>query len=235
MPTRLFLDALTYHYIYLASPTQWDDPMETQYMNWLRNNYYQSAPQMARELLNYSVFATCFMMNNGINEEVLWNNYSHGSSMCVRVTIDVNPLFDELLSTSHDDGDLYISKIDYRTRKAIKTDAEEEKTANKGDIYINNFSMKQIAYMYEQEVRLSLLINNNLKDKSKRIEDFDWAKCINHVTLPPINRKMKDAYEKRILNIATYQQIKYINKDIIIKRSNLYDPDEDDMESQIIL
>jgi len=69
--TEHLLKSLAEHTLYLASPSSWDDPFETKYMESLDNIGLQKEED-TNTLKEYSVFATCFKGESAkVNEEAV--------------------------------------------------------------------------------------------------------------------------------------------------------------------
>lgn len=241
--TDYFIESLAKKTLYLSSPSKWDDPFETKYMDSL--DLIKDQCEKDKETLkNFSVFATCFKRkdnNKESNEHVGWNSYLHEGESVVRLEIDTNKLCDALLDSHFENGTLYLSSMNYQKRKDIvkptrinyniPTESDDYRLQ---DLYINNFSLKQKAYEYEDEIRLSLISDNRHIEDHVLLNNFDWNKVIISITLQPLNKKSLSFKESLDKNISTYQQIRYlINKDIPLFRSNLYDSNEIEMVTEI--
>lgn len=238
--TENLLKSLAENSLYLASPSQWDDPFETKYMESLGT----IAPQDEKDtstLKEYSVFATCFKGESEIvNEEAAWKIYMSGSESIVRVEIDAHNLC-LALCNSNFEGKLYLSKMVYKSRNdivtpeaisgSVKLDNEEALE----DLFINNFSLKRNAYKYEEEVRVSLIKKGGKDIDHMILSNFNWDGVIKRITLQPLNPFQPQYEEKLLRNISTYQKIKYVNSKMKIYKSNLYDSNEENEETEIIL
>lgn len=239
--TENLLKSLVENSLYLASPSQWDDPFETKYMKSLET----IAPQDEKDtstLKEYSVFATCFKGYSGIaNEEAAWKIYMSGSESLVRVEIDAKKLCGALCNSTFGEGKLYLSKMVYKSRNdivtpeaisgSVKLDNEEALE----DLFINNFSLKRNAYKYEEEVRVSLIKKGGKDIDHMILSNFNWDGVIKRITLQPLNPRQPQYEEKRLRNILTYYKIKDANSDMKICKSNLYDSNEEEEETVIIL
>ena len=240
--TENLLKSLVENSLYLASPSQWDDPFETKYMKSLET----IAPQDEKDtstLKEYSVFATCFKGYSGIaNEEAAWKIYMSGCESLVRVEIDAKKLCGALCNSTFGEGKLYLSKMVYQSRKdivtpeaisvSVKLDNEEEALE---DLFINNFSLKRNAYKYEEEVRVSLIKKGGKDIDHMILSNFNWDGVIKKITLQPLNPRQPQYEEKRLRNILTYYKIKDVNSNMEICKSNLYDSNEKEEETVIIL
>ena len=240
--TENLLKSLVENSLYLASPSQWDDPFETKYMKSLET----IAPQDEKDtstLKEYSVFATCFKGYSGIaNEEAAWKIYMSGSESLVRVEIDAHNLCLALCNSNFEGNKLYLSKMVYKSRNdivtpeaisgSVKLDNEEEALE---DLFINNFSLKRNAYKYEEEVRVSLIKKGGKDIDHMILSNFNWDGVIKKITLQPLNPRQPQYEEKRLRNILTYYKIKDVNSNMEICKSNLYDSNEKEEETVIIL
>lgn len=239
--TENLLKSLAENSLYLASPSQWDDPFETKYMESLGT----IAPQDEKDtstLKEYSVFATCFKGESEIvNEEAAWKIYMSGSESIVRVEIDAYNLCYGLCNSIFDEGKLYFSKMVYQSRNDIVTPAgipvpgEPDSEEKLQDLFINNFSLKRNAYNYEEEVRVSLIRKDGKDIDHMILSNFNWDDVINKITLQPLNPFQPQYEEKLLRNISTYQKIKYVNSKMKIYKSNLYDSNEENEETEINL
>lgn len=179
--------------------------------------------------------------NKESNEHVGWNSYLHEGESVVRLEIDTNKLCDALLDSHFENGTLYLSSMNYQERKDIVKPtgigydiSKESNDYRLQDLYIKNFSLKQKAYEYEDEIRLSLISDNCHIEDHVLLNNFDWNKVIISITLQPLNKNSLSFKESLDKNISTYQQIRYlINKDITLFRSNLYDSNEIEMVTEI--
>lgn len=247
--TENLLRSLAEHTLYLASPSSWDDPFETKYMDSL-DTIVPQKKEVTSALKEYSVFATCFKgESEKVNEEAAWKIYMPANGCIVRAEIDAYELCYALCNSIFDEGYLYLSKMNYRLRKNIvtptpisdpnintqKQESEEERNLKLRDLFINNFSLKRNAYEYEEEVRVSLIRNGGKDIDHILLSSFNWDSVINKITLQPLNPN-KPQYEEKILrNIATYQKIKYLIPKMEIYKSNLYDSNEESEETKINL
>ena len=105
-----FIESLAKKTLYLSSPSKWDDPFETKYMDSL--DLIKDQCEKDKETLkNFSVFATCFKRkdnNKESNEHVGWNSYLHEGESVVRLEIDTYKLCDALLDSHFENGTLYL-------------------------------------------------------------------------------------------------------------------------------
>lgn len=244
MPFTTFLSSFVNKNLYLANPSRWEDPFETRYMEKLHDN---KKLDKGNRLLCFKAYGTCFksIMNNEDepNEDAAWKIYGGNSSMKVRVTFKIGGLIESLNNSACSvNGSLYLTTMAYCDRKFIVgetgIDPHFDKTSkeNKDEVlFVNNFILKQNAYQYEKEVRLCCITKNEEEQNHVMINNFDWSKVIKYVTLPPINYKDDDLIQKINDNIKMYQQIKYLNSNIKVMRSNLYDKEEKKMVTEIKL
>ena len=243
--TENLLKSLAENSLYLASPSQWDDPFETKYMESLGTIAPQAEEDTSR-LKEYSVFATCFKGDGGIaNEEAAWKIYMSGSESLVRVEIDAKKLCEALCNSNFDEGKLYLSKMVYQLReeiftpeaisKAIPRSVKLDKEEALQDLFINNFSLKRDAYKYEEEVRVSLIRKGGKDIDHMILSNFNWDGVIRKITLQPLNPRQPQYEEKLLRNISNYHKIKYVNSNMEICKSNLYDSNEEKEETVINL
>ena len=239
--TENLLKSLVEKSLYLASPSQWDDPFETKYMESLGTIAPQAEEDTSR-LKEYSVFATCFKGDSGIaNEEAAWKIYMSGSESLVRVEIDAYNLCHALCNSNFDEGKLYLSKMVYQSRnyivtpKAIPCSVKLYNEEALQDLFINNFSLKRNAYKYEEEVRVSLIRKGGKDINHIILSNFNWDGVIKKITLQPLNPRQPQYEEKLLINISTYHKIKYVNSKMKIYKSNLYDSNEKKEDTKINL
>ena len=241
LKTENLLKSLAEDSLYLASPSQWDDPFETKYMESLGTIAPQAEEDTSR-LKEYSVFATCFKGDGGIaNEEAAWKIYMSGSESLVRVEIDAKKLCEALCNSTFGEGKLYLSKMVYQSRKDIVTPVgipvpgESDSEEKLQDLFINNFSLKRNAYKYEEEVRVSLIRKGGKDIDHMILSNFNWDGVIKRITLQPLNPRQPQYEEKRLRNILTYYKIKDVNSNMEICKSNLYDSNKKEEETVINL
>ena len=159
----------------------------------------------------------------------------------VRVEIDAYNLCYGLCNSIFDEGKLYFSKMVYQSRNDIVTPAgipvpgEPDSEEKLQDLFINNFSLKRNAYNYEEEVRVSLIRKDGKDIDHMILSNFNWDDVINKITLQPLNPFQPQYEEKLLRNISTYQKIKYVNSKMKIYKSNLYDSNEENEETEINL
>lgn len=239
--TENLLKSLVEKSLYLASPSQWDDPFETKYMESLGTIAPQAEEDTSR-LKEYSVFATCFKGDNGIaNEEAAWKIYMSGSESLVRVKIDAKKLCEALCNSTFGEGKLYLSKMVYLSRKdivnlvGIPVPGESDSEEKLPDLFINNFSLKRNAYKYEEEVRVSLIRKDGKDIDHMILSNFNWDGVIKRITLQPHNPRQPQYEEKILRNILTYYKIKDVNSNMEICKSNLYDSKKKEEETVINL
>ena len=225
LPIRHFLSSFFRNEIYLANPNTWPDPFEQNYQSTVETMKVTSdgvLKEIAEEIKDYYPFATCFA--SGLeNEQASWNAYIKGNTPVIRVAIDYQKFLKALSKCSCGEKEfLYISKMEYKSRNQILTPEPlgmERKENAAEDLYIRNFSLKQDAYKFEGEIRLTLLTKVGEKYKSSRIlTGINWKNFIDHITLPPVFGGNDEAVFtlKKVLNMT-------LDTDIKLYKSTLYE------------
>ena len=67
------------------------------------------------------------------------------------------------------------------------------------------------------------------------LSNFNWDGVIRKITLQPLNPRQPQYEEKLLRNISNYHKIKYVNSNMEICKSNLYDSNEEKEETVINL
>lgn len=232
-----FVDSIIHQYFYLASPSTWEDPFETKYLEFL--DYFQTDKE---ELQKMSIFCTCMTYNDTDSEEASWKSYGNDKEEIIRVTYSFNKLLEIFVKTGEN---IYIGKMDYRPRKEIvNPTAVPCKRGTKENLlevlYVNNFCLKQEAYQYEKELRFCKILRGEQfkAKKDYRIEPVNLNPAISRITLPPINyRKLKvdEVKGKLFEQIKKYLLLKSICPEVPIYMSNLYDSSKEEMSSEFTL
>ena len=191
LPIRHFLSSYFRNEVFLANPNTWPDPFEQNYRTHIKNKQDGGEDKDDfQELRDYYPFATCFA-SELINEQASWNAYVKGNEPVVRVAINYDNFLNELSKYKCGENErIYISKMEYKQRGFILTPQPLERNDeeyNWRDLYIRNFSLKQNAYEFEGEIRLTLLTSIDEQDKSSHcLTGINWLKFIDHITLPPV-------------------------------------------------
>lgn len=240
-----FVDSVVHQYFYLAAPSTWEDPFETKYIDVLNNpelmnNQNENDRTALKEM---SVLCSCMTYNDSDNEEASWKAYEDKERL-IRVTYDFHQLCNILNSTK--EKNFYVGKVYYKSRKeilqpkGISFKGKEEENNKLEILFVNNFCSKQLAYMYEKELRFcKILKGEQFKDKKNyRIEPINLTPAISKITLPPINyKKLKidEVNGKLFEQIKIYLLLKSICPKVPIYVSNLYDSRKEEMYSEITL
>ena len=238
-----FIDSMLHRYFYMAAPRVWEDPFETKYIDYLNSELQSNiSPEDLNELINMSMFCVCMTYNIYDNEEASWKAYGEKKEQIVRVTYDFNRLC--AIIEKAEEKDLYIGKVDYKSRSVILTpnnvfEKGKKKPSNE-EMFVNNFCLKQDAYKYEEELRFCKIMKGEQykNEDSYRIEGIDLTPAITQITLPPINFNkisFTEEIEKKAKQHIKYLLLKTICPNVPIHVSNLYDKSQVDMTSEIKL
>lgn len=236
LPIDYFIDSIIHHYFYMASPSKWEDSFEMKYLDFIASNENKEN----EELRNYSIFCSCMTYNNSDSEEASWNNYGDNKENVIRVTYN----FDEFCKVLNDVSNekIYIGKVDYKLRKDIVKPLPQirnEKVKNGYEVlYVNNFCLKQNAYEYEKELRFCVVKECDSSKEELRIEYVNLLSAIEQITLPPINfSKIEkgEVYKKVIEQAKKHIILKTFCPKVPIHVSNLFNPNEPNMTSELIL
>lgn len=235
-----FTKSIADKYFYLATPSKWEDPMETKYFEELDKSLKGKQQNSHTERLKrMSIFCSCMTYNETENEEASWKIYNKDIDNVIRVTYDFEKLCKILDETNEK---IYIGEVVYKTRKEILAPKE----VNFGDntdleqLLVNNYCFKQKAYSYEKELRFCKIMDDE-QGKNKEdylINNIDIAPAIVQITLPPINHKKLDCYEsvERIMGqLLKALKLKNLCPSVPIHKSNLYDSREMEMTSELFI
>lgn len=239
LPLDRFVDSILKRYFYLASPSEWDDPLEVKYLDFLNSEKNPTLnSEDSKMLLQMSIFCCCMTYNDSENEEASWKNYGADKEKIIRVSYD----FDKLCSVFSNsvEGKLFIGKLIYKSRKEIICPtpifANSEKATKKDleQLYVNNFCLKQKAYDFEKELRFCKIMHDEKykEEKGYKIENIDVSEAIIHITLPPVIFKglnYMELADKKFEQIKKYLVLKSICPNVPIYVSNLYNSKEEDM------
>lgn len=232
-----FVDSILNKYFYLASPSTWEDPFETKYLDTLNSSQYHT--KHLEQMKDMSIFCTCMTFNNLENEEASWKSYGDDKEQIIRISFNFEELC-KILSCKKEE--LYVGKLDYKKREAIIQNeyVDDIKLGNDSDqmevLFVNNFCLKQIAYNYENELRFCRIMRgDDFKQKKEyKIENVDLLSAIRQITLPPINKKKTDDLKtKEMEQIKKYLLLKALCPNISIHVSNLYNTDKAEMTSEL--
>jgi hypothetical protein len=225
----------------LASPSEWDDPLEVKYLDFLKSEKNPTLKsEDSKKLLQMSIFCCCMTYNDSENEEASWKNYGDSKEKIIRVSYDFDKLC-SVISKSVEEK-IFIGKLIYKPRKEIicptliKKDSEYTTKNDLEQLYINNFCLKQNAYAFEKELRLCKIMHDNKykEEKGFMIENIDVSEAILHITLPPIIFKglnYMELADKKFEQIKKFLVLKSICPNVPIYVSNLYNSNEEDMIS----
>lgn len=233
-----FLKSISDNYFYLASPSTWDDPFETKYLDALDDPNYtiNISEDSITKLKDMSIFCSCMTFNKLENEEGSWKSYGDEIDQLIRISFDFDALCNIL---SKNNTTIYIGKMDYKQRKEIVSPTPLNYSSSPNSdtdlevLLVNNFCFKQIAYHYENELRFCKVMRGETYKESKdyKIENVDLLPAIKQITLPPI--KNKESKSKEIEQITKYLLLKVLCPNISIHISNLYNPNKLEMTSEI--
>ena len=112
--------------------------------------------------------------------------------------------------------------MEYKSRNQILTPEpliDDNNEYDLKDLYIRNFSLKQEAYEFEGEIRLTLLTDVNEEGRSFRVlTGINWKNFIHHITLPPVFGGNDEAVFtlKKVLRMT-------LDPDIKLYKSTLYE------------
>lgn len=216
IPIDNFLRSFHEKIIYLSSPYKWEDPYEVKYLEWLKNN-----TSVSGDLRQLNVFAMCFAKSL-VNEEASWKVYKNYGENFVRLAIDRRKFVYQL---RRNEEKAYLTDVVYKSRKEILEDVYIMRECSVKELFLQNFSMKQLAYKYEKEIRLCAFGGET---DHLLIHDFDWKETINSITFPPFtmgkDRGLYDMYHYYLTNRLGFT-------DNQIRMSRLYDKNEDKMTS----
>lgn len=239
LPIKHFIKSIKEKYFYLAAPSEWDDPMETKYLEELdkslKNKQQDGDTQRLKKM---SIFCSCMTYNDTENEEASWKSYNKDIDNVIRVTYDFEKLC-EILEEANDK--IYIGIVVYKTRKEIiepaevKCDGEDKELEQ---LFVNNFCFKQKAYSYEKELRFCKIMDDvkSKKEKDYLIKNVDLSSAIVQITLPPINHKKLDNYEsteKIMGQLIKALKLKNSCPNVSVQKSNLYNSSEIEMTSEL--
>ena len=225
LPIRHFLSSFFRNEIYLANPNTWPDPFEQNYQSTVETMKVTNNEMMEEimgKIRGYYPFATCFA--SGLkNEQASWNAHIKGNTPVIRVAIDYQKFLKELSKCSCGEKEfLYISKMEYKSRNQILTPEpliDDNNEYDLKDLYIRNFSLKQEAYEFEGEIRLTLLTDVSEEGRSFRVlTGINWKNFIHHITLPPVFGGNDEAVFtlKKVLRMT-------LDPDIKLYKSTLYE------------
>lgn len=238
LPINYFEKSISDKSFYLAAPSEWEDPLETKYIEELDKSLKnKQLNDDTKKLKEMSVFCSCMTYNDTENEEASWKSYSKDMDSIIRVTYDFDKLC-EILDKANDK--IYIGKVVYKSRKDIISPSKEEKKEEDKELeqlFVNNFCFKQKAYSYEKELRFCKIMHDKKSKDAKKylIENVDLSPAIVQITLPPINHKNLDCYEsiERLMGqLIKALKLKNLCPNVSIKKSNLYNSSEKEMSSE---
>jgi len=192
VPEEYILDTIgPNHALWFSSPEQWKDPMETIFLNaeYVRKGRSTGHP------LRGKVFCTCFSSERV--SEPQWKMYSEGGlSICLE--INKNKLLEELDAYAARTGiRIYIGKIEYVTTRDIDRDIKNIPflgykdgvfSIDDEECQIKTLLLKRNAFLYEGEIRIFIVLPNDVDPKTKGIP-FNYAceanQLVNRITRCP--------------------------------------------------
>ena len=236
-----FIDSIIHRYFYMVAPSKWEDPFETKYLEALNGPVLNSlqSEEYKKILKDMSIFCTCMTYNDSDSEEASWKSYSENKEQLIRVSFNFDKLC-EILNKATDEN-IFIGKLNYKTRKEIlkPTGILNETKKKLEELYVNNFCLKQNAYQYEKELRFCVIKKGDQFKKEEKyiIEHIDLLPAIEKITLPPINHKKlktEESKEKIFEQVKKALILKSLCPAVSIYVSNLYNPSEENMTSELI-
>lgn len=239
-----FIKSLLNRYFYMSAPSSWDDVFEMNYLTFLNSSNNTILQKDLSKLKDMSLFCSCMTYNDSDNEEASWKSYNSEREKMIRISYDFDKLCD-ILNKSIDEK-IYIGIVDYKPRREILESKPVNRTYKNGTnteaeiLYVNNFCLKQDAYIYEKELRFCKIKygKRSKEEKGIRIENVDLLPSITKITLPPINPKHltpEEYEEKKFHQVKMALILKAICPDVLVHVSNLYNTSEVDMTSEIII
>lgn len=229
MPYSRLMSSIEESEFVFVSPTKWRDPFET--LLFRENGVLNDG--------KYDVTATCFAQNDFKNEEGLWHFTPFASNdnndPTVRVAFKMKNLLGQLdqYANNNNSFDFYLSMVKYVESSEIIE--QREIAVNNIEDYINDLSLKRVAFQHEIELRLfcahKLSENEDINQTGgiTKITGIDMATAIHHVTLPPIEpmhngrHLCKHCYHKALINSNSDKRDKLKEKGIDVRYSSLYD------------
>ena len=221
MPLVYALDLLQNYRMWFANPEEWRDPYERRFLkaNFCRNNIVTSFPWKGR------VFCTCFTTTAA--SEAHWNRGKR-EDMSILLHFNRGGILNELKklpSCMH----VYIGKVEYmKTRDISKSDLSKipfktptPKMTNMDDYCARLLLLKRNAFLYEEEIRIMIVVENSEYQDSKGTYFLNWCgehtSMIQKITLSPLmsetsNNKLREFlsthYDIPIVNSLLYTDSK---------------------------
>ena len=242
LPIDYFIDSIIHRYFYMASPSEWDDPFETKYLDVLNDpdKGYLLPEEVKKKLNDMSIFCTCMTYNDSDSEEASWKSYGDNKEQIIRVSFNFDKLC-EILNGATSES-IYVGKLCYKTREYIIKPKVIVNNENRTleHLYVNNFCFKQEAYQYEKELRFCVIKNGEQfkKEKEYKIEHIELLPAVDRITLPPINfNKMttEESKKKIFEQVKKFFILKALCPKVSIHVSNLYNSNEIEMTSELLI
>lgn len=157
-----------------VSPQKWQDTFETRYYNINYNAIGFSEP---------NIYCMCLTTSSSINEDVMWKNFAKKNEQMVRANFNIKKFLERLDIAANTNNfrvyigeAVYIGKIDIQ--KITKKDTYFFPQPFAIEHYLTLMSFKRLAFLFENEVRIFIVPENNSQSDLLKIK---------HLTTPPLS------------------------------------------------
>lgn len=227
MPLEYGLKTLDDGQLWFANPILWTDPFESRFVRALYPNN-QPFPWKNR------VFCTCFTTK--ASSEAHWLIHAR-KEIGIKLSLD-REKFVMLLRTLPNDWNIYIGKVEYMKTSNIESLSINEIPFKEPMPSINDINnlcarllmLKRTAFRYENEIRVVIVQGETLQNNIEGIyiplhceysSPMIMTDIVKSISFSPLMG------EKTRLVVRKYLKTKF--KDIIIKRSTLYDKSKNEI------
>lgn len=187
MPLEYALGSLKNKYLWLANPTQWEDPFEKRFVT---AKYIDEAGKEKDFSWLGRVFCICFTQTP--RSEAYWSVYSR-KEIGIQLRINRSELLKELDEFSKDNENfkVYIGKVEYMKAIDIKKPlsqipmVDKPKNMNSSDFKARLLLLKRKDFEYENEIRIIVVKRKETQEKGIRLPIKDIYQLINQITIDP--------------------------------------------------
>lgn len=187
MPLENALMSLKGEYLWLANPTQWEDPFEKRFVT---ASYKDKIGAEKPFGWLGRIFCICFTQT--VRSEAYWSVYSR-KNIGIQFTIDRKQLLDELDDFCNTNGNfkVYIGKVEYMKASDIKLNLsdipmkDKPKDINGMEFKARLLLLKRKDFEYENEIRVIVVKQKATSENGIKLPVRDLDALVRRITIDP--------------------------------------------------
>ena len=187
MPLEYALGSLKNKYLWLANPTQWEDPFEKRFVT---AKYIDDAGKEKNFSWLGRVFCICFTQTP--RSEAYWSVYSR-KEIGIQLRINREELLKELDEFSKDNENfkVYIGKVEYMKAIDIKKPlsqipmVDKPININRSDFKARLLLLKRKDFEYENEIRVIVVKQKATLEEGIKLPIKELTQLVNQITIDP--------------------------------------------------